>query len=200
MSILTFPDILPRAAEWSLRSNTQSFRSPLSGTVQTLELPGAIWQATLSFARLPQDRARELAAFLVRLRGEAGRFYLYDHSLPAPRGSASGVPVVAGAGQTGATLATSGWTPGVAGILKAGDYIGLGDELKMVVADADSDVGGLATLTIEPPLRQSPADASLIITVQPVCIMKLTGDQAAKWSTVSPLRSSFTIECEEALV
>jgi len=198
--ILTFPTIRIAQASFGLRSNTQEHRSPFSGAVQTLELPGAVWQASLTLRGLSSSECRALSAWLVQLRGRAGRFYLHDHSHPGPAGVASGVPVVSGAGQTGNQLVTSGWTPNTAGILKAGDYIQIGSELKMVVADAASNGAGAATLQIEPPIRTSPASGSLIVTAQASCVMMLADDEQTRWATRPPLRSDLTLNCVEALL
>jgi len=198
MSTLIFPDVRIASLEWYLVSNTQTFTSPLSGVTQTLELPGAKWRASIGIKDLEAADSRVMSAFLVKLRGQSGRFSITDFRHPTPAGAASGTPVVAGAGQTGNALLTSGWTPSTTGILLAGDYIQVGDELKMVVDDANSDATGAATLNIEPPLRNSPADASTIITDHPKCIMALENKQVG-WPTRSPLLSSFTINCLEAL-
>lgn len=198
MSAIPFPEKLPSEQEWGLTSNTQTFASPLTKSVQTLELPGAAWTCQLSFRNLTREQMRIMAAFLVRLRGQAGRFTLHDHAHPAPLGVATGSPVVAGANQTGTTLVTSGWTPSTAGILLAGDYIGVAGKLKMVVADATSDASGNATLAIEPPIYpgMAPPDLSAITVDKPTCTMMLD-DATAKWSTRPALISSFQIGCVE---
>jgi len=189
---LTFPANLPANAEWQLVSNTQVFKSPLDGTVQTAETPGARWHVALSFPKQTPAEGRTLVAFLASLRGEAGRFYLHDHTQPTPRGTITGAPVVSGAAQTGNTINTSGWT----GTLLAGDLVGLGAELKMITADV-TGTGGVVAITFEPPLRQAPAHASAIITNKPTAVFKLTGDNQAA-SKVSPIFYDLSVTCEEA--
>lgn len=198
MTILTFPGIIANKMEWSLRSNTQTFSSPLSRTVQTLELPGSHWIATLRFNRLIEDEQRLLMAFLVRLRGESGRFYLYDHSLPSPRGIGTGTPLVDGASQTGSTINTKGWTVSQTNIMKAGDWMEFNGELKMVVEDVNSDAGGLAAITFEPPFRSSPADNATITVNQAPAIMRLKDDGQTRWSQRPGTLGSFTITAIES--
>lgn len=196
MSILTFPTLsraAPGEMDWSLVSNTQTHESPLSKSVQTLALPGARWQVVCSFVNLTVADAAQLEAFLVALRGMAGRCYLHRWDRARPRGVASGTPLVKGAGQTGASLLTDGWTPSTAGILKAGDMLGVNGELKMVVADAASDAGGNATLAIEPPLRAAPADNAPLVLTRPTAVFGLTEDTSA-WSVRPALRSSFQLQ------
>jgi len=192
-----FPvEFVVSACEWSLMSNIQVHTSPLSGATQTLELPGAKWGATLTLQNLMPSEARKLAAFLVSLRGQAVGFYLFDHAHPLPAGSVPGTPVVSGAGQTGSQLVTSGWTINETAILVAGDYIQVGGELKLVVADANSDGAGASTLQIEPPLRNSPSDAESVITSYPKALMRLT-DNKTSLKTRPPFLSETIITCVE---
>lgn len=200
MALIPFPVLTrsaPRDLNFSLISNTTAFRSPLTKSLQTLELPGAAWQASFSFNNLGEADAAQLQAFLMRMRGSAGRVQLYNWARPRPRGIATGTPLVRGSGQTGAALITDGWTPSTTDILKVGDFIGINGELKMVVADANSDAGGVATLSIEPPLRSSPFDNAAIVTNKPTATFQ-RDDDAASWSTAPALISSFALQLIEA--
>jgi hypothetical protein len=199
MTTKTFP-VLAQAApvnlEWALQSNTQTFTSPLNGTMQTLELPGARWRASFTYQNLSEADAAKLQAFLVSLRGQAGRFYLYNFARPKPNGVGTGTPLVNGANQSGASLVTDGWTASQTGILKAGDFIGVNGELKMVTADVNSDGSGNATLSIEPPLRASPADNSAITVTMPTTTFVLS-DTTSKWVTRAPIITDITIDAIE---
>jgi len=184
MATLDFPDLPVKEISWSLITTTQTSKSPLNGAVQTLELPGAAWAAEVLFVPLTQQQKRTLAAFLVQLRGQAGRFYLNEIK-SGLLGSGSGVPVVdTSVSNTTTLIGSSGWTASATGVLKAGDMIGFSnDELKMVVADVDADVSGQATIQIEPPFRHQPTDATSIVTSSPTCIMRLVDDKQATWRT-----------------
>lgn len=77
MSILTWPDaVRPATIAWHLRPNTSAFVSPLTGTVQTIELPGAAWVAEITLDFVTEAKWRAWTAFLARLRGQAGRAYV----------------------------------------------------------------------------------------------------------------------------
>jgi len=192
---LTFPLMLPSNAQWQLVSNTRVFKSPLDGSVQTSESPGSHWHVSLSFTKQHPAEGRALMAFLVSLRGEAGRFYLHDHTQPTPRGTITGSPVVSGVAQIGTTINTTGW----AGTLLAGDMIGIGGELKMVTADVTSAGSSAVTaLVFEPPLRASPANGSAVITAAPTAIFKLTGDNLASFSVAPVFYDGLHIIAEEA--
>lgn len=203
MSILT-PPATPnfQKAKFSLRSNTSLFASPLNRSSQTLELPGAVWMADLTLPPI-QDAAQRAAwrSFLVQLRGQAGRFYLGDPQGKVARGTPTGTPLVTGASQTGASLTTDGWTA-LTTVLKAGDYFsftgGSRTELKMVTVDATSDAGGNATLTFEPPIRNSPADNAALTVSAATCIMMLTDDTVG-WDEAEASVWGFAFSAVEAL-
>lgn len=91
-------------------------------------------------------------------------------------GSFAGTPLVNGASQTGTSLITDGWTASQTGVVKAGDVFtvtsgantvnAVNPETKVttgarqqfvVTADANSDGGGAATLSIKPAITTSGA-------------------------------------------
>lgn len=198
MTVLTWPTFVratPRVLDWSLVPNTQSFGSPLSGAVQTVEMPGARWKASFMLENLVEADAAVFQAFMMRLRGRAGRFALHNFARQRPRGTLSGTPLVMGASQTGTTLIIDGCAVGAT--LLAGDYFGVNGELKMVVADAAANGSGQMTLTLEPPMRASPADNAALTLVQPTATFMLATDEL-KWNTQPGKFSSFPIDCVEA--
>lgn len=183
MTVLAWPSLLrpaPPSVEWALVANTQVFVSPLSNAAQTVEMPGARWRVSFTLENIEETDAAVLQAFMAKLRGRAGRFTLHNFSRPRPRGVGSGSPLVNGAGQTGVSLVTDGWTVSTSGLLVAGDYIGVNGELKIVVASVDSDAGGNATITFEPPLRSAPNDNAAIILEKPTAVFSLE-DDAMRW-------------------
>jgi hypothetical protein len=202
MTIYTWPNlsrIAPGSLDWGLTSNTHAFGSPLSGSVQTLELPGARWRFSFDMNSLAPDDSATLRAWLVGLRGQSGRFYMHNMSQPSPRGAGGGAPVVSGAGQSGVALSTSGW-PFSTTVLKVGDFFEVNGELKMVMANVVSNASGAATVTFEPPLRASPANLAPITTVKPKAIFKLD-DDTVRWLTTPSMRGplgSFPIAATEA--
>ncbi|MCG7984739.1 MAG: hypothetical protein JAY90_18555 [Candidatus Thiodiazotropha lotti] len=176
MTTYSFPTgIIPKRATWKLSSNTQRFTSPLDGTVQTLTLPGARWSVDYPFY-LDNSNGRRLIGFLGKLSGQGNTFTIHDFSFEEPNGVGTGTPLVAGASQTGSTLDTDGWTVSQTGILLSGDYFEVNGELKIMTEDADSDAGGNATLTFQPPLRSSPPDSDPITVSKPTAIMMLDED------------------------
>lgn len=198
MTTLTWPTLTrsaPRVLDWSLAPNTQTFSSPLSGAVQTVEMPGARWQVSFAMENLTEADSPLLQAFLVKLRGKAGRFYLHNFARPEPRGTQRGTPLVKGASQTGNTLEVDGCT--IAATLLAGDFFEVNGELKMVVADATANGAGEMSLTFEPPLRSSPADNAVVTLSQPKATFMLASDEL-KWSTQPGKFTTFSIDAIEA--
>ena len=205
MTILTFPSIRrPSRASYRLRGHTQTHRSPLDGTEQTLELPGAVWELTVSWESLDAADTRVLAAFLANLRGAAGRFY-YSPALWSPRRAAGGgSPLVNGGAQSGGSLITDGWTPS-AEVALAGDWLSFDDvgarrRLHMVTATATADGSGAATLAITPPIRRAPADDAAVEVVAPAGVFRLPGDDAPEMQLRPPMLGSLTLTMVEALV
>lgn len=204
MSVLNFPsNIAPNSIEWFLKFNTQSFSSPLNGVTQTVALAGDKWFATLTFGNKIGEPARRLRAFFSSLRGKAGRFYLTPFDHPIPYGNPSGNPLVDGSDQIGSSLDIKGCTANISGWLLAGDFVQIGNELKMITEDVDIDSDGKGTLKFEPSLRVSPIDGSSIITSYPKAIMMLSDDNQTKWSaafgTATEKLYAFSIACEEAI-
>lgn len=139
-------------------------RSNWSYVSQVQEYDGQLWLAEISLPPMERADAAQWITFLLKLNGQLGTFLLGDQSASTPRGAASGTPRINGGSQSGQTLITDGWTHSITGILKAGDYIQVGQYLHMNLTDVNSDGSGNATLDIWPKLRTPPADNDAIIT------------------------------------
>ena len=204
MTVLTFPTIRrPAEAAERLIGLTQVHESPFDGTMQTLELPGARWEFTVTWPTLSPDDRRELAAFLARLRGRAGRF-TYSPFWSPRRATGGGTPVINGAGQTGATLSTRGWTAN-AQAMRAGDWLSYLDtagrrRLHQVAADATADASGIAALIITPPIRRAGADGVAIEITAPIGVFMLVDDNTPAMNIRAPSLGQITITMREALV
>lgn len=164
---ITYPITLPSSpAPSRLRIYPRAIvavaASPFSGAQQVYQHQGQFWQADITLPPMRRADADAWIAAMLQLNGRYGTFRLGDAARINPRGDASGTPLVKGAGQTGQSLITDGWTAGVTGILKQGDYIEVASRLYMVMVDADSDGSGNATLDIWPRLRAATIDNEAI--------------------------------------
>ena len=201
MATLAYPTLklsAPSKQLFRLVANTQSFASPLNGSVQTVELPGARWAGQIFYETLEDPDIRLLESFLDQLRGRAGRFNMLNFARLSPSGVGTGSPVVSASGQTGVTLATSGWTISQTGIMKAGDLFVVNTELKRIVTTVNSSGTGTATLTFEPPLRASPPLSAVITVNSPTVKCMLSDDNQNQIEMYGPNLGSLTMNFVEA--
>lgn len=174
MATLDWPaDLVPSKATWGLQSNTETFSSPLNRSTQTVERPGARWKVTLEFPPMDPVLSGRLQAFLASLGGMAGRFTLWPHGRP---GSSPYSPLVNGTMTNFKSLPTKSW-PASTMVLRAGDYLAVGGELKIVTADVTSDGAGAASVPVAPAFRNAPANNAAIALNKPRATMMLTADE-----------------------
>lgn len=196
MAVLEWPaDICPSSLTWRPESNSKTFRSPFNGASQTVRFPGTRWVCALTFNNLSDDKSRRIDALIASLDGEYGRVKIRDWGREGHK--PAGTPLVSDAKQTGTALMTKGWTADVV-VLRAGDYITVNDELKMVTADVSSAAGGTAVIPIAPMLRSSPAADARIEVLTPYGIFKLKDNQQGTGNRVPGVFTSYTLEFEEA--
>lgn len=206
MTILTFPTLsrTPSNASFRLRGNTQTQRSPLDGTSQTLEIPGSRWEITVSWESLRETDWRTLSAFLAKLRGRAGRFN-FSPAIFAPRqGTGAGTPVFALDNNYGDGLSVAGWGSGALDCVRAGDwlsYIDVGGRrrLHMVTVNAGADLGGFAAVAITPPVRVPGVQGNAIDFATPAGVFMLTADDGPQAEVRPPRLGAVSITMEEAL-
>jgi hypothetical protein len=164
----TFPSS-PGFSNLKITSFQPTLISVSHSLVRQARSRGGAQRWALEAAYPPNLSRAELAPVLAFALKQCGQYETFTLILPAlwatARGIATGTPLVKGAGQTGRTVNTDGWTATQTGILLMGDFIKFNgqDKVYMVTADANSDGSGNATLTIEPALMASPADNEPIV-------------------------------------
>jgi len=140
-------------------------------------------------------------AFVMKQRGRYESFSIVPTVISTGQGAPAGTPLMRGASQTGRTLATDGWTGGVA-IFKAGDYLKIAgnDKVYMVTADvtSHSDPATNTPITIEPALVASPADnAAITHTAVSFTVALTSGVQEFATGTTGLFQ--FELDMEEVL-
>lgn len=175
-------------------------RNPYSGRAPTQDWGGRWWAYDLSLGPWRGEASRPLRAFFAGLEETAGRFLFEDPTAPYTGGVMfAGSPLVAGAAQTGRSLATDGWTPGI--LIPAGMCISLGTDtatrFHMVTADVLANATGAATLALAPALRESPADNAALDWQTPKVQLRVPSGVAAQIAAGGYTTFSFT--AEEAL-
>ena len=195
MTTYTFPAITPASTSFELVTNTKTFRSPLTNSVQTASRKGSLWKVSMSFKNLHGSQRAEMQAFLAKLNGQEHRFYLQDHSF-ARRGTGGGTILVRGAGQTGSTLEVDGASFSVTNYLRAGDYVAFNNELHMVTADCDSNGLGYVSIPIAPSIRKPTIDNDLVDYNVPVLGVFMLGSNSG-WTNDPAGLSSFSFDAVE---
>lgn len=142
--------------------------------------------------------AEEWIAFLAKLNGPEGTFYIGDPDGQTPRGTGGGTPLVNGASQTGQDLITDGWNLSEA-VLKAGDYIQIDDNLYKVLEDVTSDGSGNATISLFPKVRTAHANNASITTTNTKGLFRLNTKKASEWSANDLRHYTITFSGIEAL-
>lgn len=175
--------------------------SPFTGAQQVQAHQGEWWAVEVTLPRMKRAAAEEWIAFLLKLKGMWGTFYLGDPDGTTPRGSAGGTPLVKGGSQTGSTLLTDGW-PTAAGVLLAGDYLQIGSgssqRLHKNLVDADASPAGETTLDIFPRLRESPANDAAITTSNCKGVFRLASN-VMPWSADELSRYEISFGAIEAI-
>jgi hypothetical protein len=161
---------------------TAFLRSPWTFSAQTQEHPGKIFTAEVTVAPCRwAEGAAAWAAFLAKLKGPVGTFYLGNKLAPR-RGVATGTPQVNGSvAARSETITTKGWTNSTTNILREGDYIQIGTRLYQVMLDANSDGSGNATLDVFPPVREALVNNTAIVITNPVGLFRLDTAQVTPY-------------------
>lgn len=181
----SFPISLPSTSTRRIRIRQASVVgvgvSPYTLSRQVQRRQGQVWALEVSYPPVvTRATAEALHAALCSLNGREGTFLFGDSASATARGAATGTPLVKGASQTGEDLITDGWSAGVTGILKAGDWIQLGSgstaRLYKVMADANSNGSGEATLTLWPRIFTAWADNAALTVASAKGVFALTTD------------------------
>jgi hypothetical protein len=223
MSVASMPSTTGfKKCQWGVAAWTRGFRG-FSGSYG--ESAGTIsWRWTARYELPPMKRsdAAEWIGFLISLNGRSGCFWGYDPGHRTPDGTVNGTPVTHVAANSGTSLMVVGWVPGAGNVLVAGDYIAWqttdgGRELHKVAANAvasgtnlynagvynNNGYGyGETLLTLAPPIRESPAAGTAIVTQNPACVMQLATDEGGAWdvdeASIYGIRFD-ALECVETL-
>jgi hypothetical protein len=143
----------PVRADFGLRPNVRLSTSPFTEGVKTVEIPGARWVATLTFAPQAGEERARVESFFASVRGQANRIRMGHPSRKRPRGTIGGSVFVQGdlpRGWLGATL--YGLSPGAT--LLAGDLVGINGQLLMVTSDQVANGSGVMSIGFAPGLRE----------------------------------------------
>jgi len=139
-----------------------------NGSVDVYGLPGARWAVTLGFDSDVERRQRpQLEALLMSLGGGRNQLSMPANlGRPVPNGDLRGAPTLQSAVVAGnVSVALTNCNGG----LRAGDMIGIVDQVVMVEADVEPS-GGNMTVTFNPPLRTSRGSGTPIVWNRPTIL------------------------------
>lgn len=203
MSLISMPTTppAPQTVDWTMNDIVASVISPFTGQQQTQDWQAGWMECSISMPPMQHADAQAWAAFFMQCRGMANTFQFGDPLAVAPRGTGSGTPVVNGAGQSGFSLATKGWTASASGVLLPGDWIQIGTSparIYRVLSGVTSDGSGNATISIWPQLRESPNDGQTIILRNTQGTFRLKSNMR-KFSITEARFYGFQFEVREAI-
>jgi hypothetical protein len=168
MSTVTMPSSpVPSKTEWSFRNANAANTSPFSFQQQVQQWGAGLIEVSITIPPMTGAQAAAWVGFLGGCQGIVNTFLFGDPAKTTPNGSGAGTPVVSGAGQSGFSLNTSGWTPNANGVLQPGDWIMLnGNRLYCATAVVNADASGLAAVPIFPNLREAPSGSLTLVNAK----------------------------------
>ncbi len=187
---ITFPRSLPNLTDVLSIGPGHMSKVGLSESEFTFEsqvqkFKGQRWSVKYTLVPMPRDKAFVWTAWLASLNGRENNFLSPLTHLTTSLGTASTFsnPQVAGAGQTGNTLAIDNAPVSETNYFKAGDYLQLGASganarIYMVLQDASTDGSGEVTVDIWPDLYTSPTNSATITVSNPRGLFKLINNIA----------------------
>ena len=170
---------------FKMESNHGLAESPWSGHVQAQRGQLERWSFLMKFRRFSRREAQVAEGFFMMMEPPFGLFRMTDPSRRQPLGKATGNPILAAGVAPGArTITTEGWTPNVPGILKAGDWLQIGDQLSKVRTDVNSSATGTATISLWPKLMKTVPDETPVIVRNARGLFRFTS-QPPEWEADS---------------
>jgi hypothetical protein len=198
MTIYAFPNITPTSQTFELVTNTKTFQSPLSNSIQTVSRKGSYWKTSMTFNNLTDDDRGILQGFITRLNGQEHRMRIRDYGQPF-RGNApsSDSPTVYLTGTSRVVIENC--TIGIGSYLKRGDYVQVGNQIYQVTngsggdnSDPLSNSAGRCDIYIAPPFNTEPSVGTSVTVQGATGVFMMTNNP--QWRTQAPYVSSITIE------
>lgn len=161
--------------------------SPYSYASKVYDWGGRRWAYEIEAGAHVGAAGKSLSAFLAKLGGPATVFTLRD---PSIKNTGAGTVTVNGAGQTGTSLVTTGWTTAPA----VGDFLSIGADENARLYQVTDTTGTLPaqTLTITPALRSSPSDGASVEIAAPIVALRMRSPVPVSIAPADVYRASFS--------
>jgi hypothetical protein len=180
----TIPGVTsPSSIEWNPQEKVGEVDATFGYQSQVWDWMQSMWMGQVSFPPMNRWSSDAWSSFLMEARGGVNAFMLGDPKAAIPKGNPQGTPVINGAGQTGYSLVTNGWTPSKFRLLMVGDNLQIGNRLYRVLDTVNSDSGGNATINLWPNLRDQPVSGAPLILHNAKGLFRLATSTGNKFST-----------------
>jgi hypothetical protein len=140
----------PENMEWGSTKAGVQFRSPVDGSVEAIEFPGAFWTLSIGYPPVFDTDSGLLESFWSMMAGGFNKVTLWHLKRPQPLGTMRGTPTLAASVARGADTLTINTTGG----LKAGDFFKIGNQLFRCLFDCNA-VGGVLTVPLVQRVRSA---------------------------------------------
>ena len=209
MTIVTMPDELYRVVLAKFNPgyfNTSSGPSNFNPVVSINGPSAVFWQPEFTFAISDKDTYLLYRRFVMKMRGSKNLARLYDPTMTTdvfdtqPRGSGGStatVNIAANADAGDETITLKNLVASQATAFKAGDMLGIGENLYIVEDDCSSDSGGEATISIQPALRFGVAVDDAVNTVKPTGLFRLISGAQDLSMSLDQVGQAFTLVFQE---
>jgi len=191
------------ATRFAMSRSVAVSESPFTGTQQVHEHDKALWIATVSLPPMKRATAAKWLAFFMKLHGRKGTFLLGDADCKTAQGAITGSVTLNTAiaiGDYDIELSTS--LNSTSNVFKAGDYIqidtGSASKLHMIVEDASTNGSGVATVTIEPPIKTAASSGTTVTYSDAKGLFRMDTNELG-WDADYLSKFGITFSCTEAL-
>lgn len=196
MTTISFPSTpKPQTMSWRLVQPAQNNISTWTGKRQVVSSSRGWWECDLTLPPIVgTTNVNAWRSFLAKTQGAANDFEVpVDFVEQSP---SVGVVTTNVADQTGRSISTTGWPTSTTNLV-AGQYVTIYGQLHQLTADVTSNGSGVATLSVEPPVRTPVPNGTVVEYRFPYCLMYLVEKPAMSvepgyvYSLSLSLRESF---------
>jgi len=176
MATFDWPDALtPRSVSWGIQKAGVQFRSPMAGSVESIEFPGQFWRVSVVVPGELMKNGSSGEAFFGRIAGGVDRVRVPYWQRLRPLGTMRGTPTL----QISAARGDLQLLLSAAGTLRRGDMIGVGPQLFQVFADC-ADVSGTLTVPLVNRVRGPIAAGMAVLWDRPTMVALIPSLQSSR--------------------
>jgi len=173
--------------------------SPWTFAAQVQALQGQRFVAEVTLCSMARPDAEKWIAWVAKLNGRQGTFYLGDPTARNPRGSNPGQVHLLTGNKGDQSIVIEGYMANAQGVLLAGDYITIGNYLYKVLDDVNMNASSQASIDVWPAMRYSYPTGFSIQVVDTFSTFRLVTNTNILHATAEDLISEVSFTCTEAL-